>query len=267
MAVRPPHSAEEWSIWQDACIQTNRRHFLPQDFHIRRWPDGFPSGPGWLPLAEDHPFKGSEFCWRCVAEASGLAGCEVVPHRRAEHVICWGPAEGNPDPEDTEPDPGPAVEVTTSGQRVIEAASVRVQKLDASGRPVGEPEDLGSASVAFGIAEEPEAADTGNLFWPPPGWSVSVPLPPEAFRRLHGYPPEPVRHPVHEPPWYIGEDGRHRYAEDFRDSWPPSWADDAPALEPVPPYVPEREAQHGAEPVEADPAEDEDRQPGTDAEA
>lgn len=273
MAVRPPHSAEEWSIWQDACIQTNRRHFLPQDIHIRSWPEGFPEGPSWLPLAEDHPFKGTEWCWRCVAEAQGVPDAEAVPHRRAKHVICWGPAEGNEATEHAEQDPGSSSESLPAGVRTVEGASVRATKLDASGRPVGAAEAFGSGLVRF-EAEESDFADTGTLFWPPPGRT-----------RPHAV-------PVHEPPWIIGPDGRHRYAEppspdavravrrmaeglglpeeisspDFRDSWPPSWTDDASAAEPVPADLAERAAQHDPQPLEAHPAEDEDRQPAADEE-
>jgi hypothetical protein len=118
MAVRPPHNREEWQVWADACIQTNRRDQFPQVFRINNWPEGLREGISWLPLAEDHPFKGSEFCWRCIAEAQAVAGCEVVPHRRGEHVICWGPeqplpfdgvkqeqAGGDAAAEDAEPDP------------------------------------------------------------------------------------------------------------------------------------------------------------------
>lgn len=249
MAVRPPHFAEEWSIWQDACIQANRRDLLPQDLRVRRWPEGFPSGIGWTPVAQDHPFTGSHFCWRCVAEASGLAGCEVVPHRRARHVICWGPAEGDTDAEDGQPDPGPSVEVTTPGVRTVEGSSIRVQKLDPSGRPIGPAQDLGSAFVHF-EAEEPDLADTGTLFVNTTRLrSVSVALSPEAVERIA---------------WvHATLEAQH----DFRDSWPPSWTDDAPAAEPIPALEPQRPALNPAQPVEAHSAEDEDWQPGTDAEA
>lgn len=256
MAVRPPHSAEEWRVWQDACIQTLRRDLLPEDIHIRSWPDGVTQGASWLPFAEDHPFKGYEFCWRCVAEASGFPSGEVVPHRRARHVLCWAPPEGNADPEDTQPDPGPAEDSA--------------------------PADGGN--VEESPFHRPQATDTGNLFWPPPGWSSRL----ETWRQQYqGEFPEAQR-PVHEPPWRITEDGRHAYAEglrphplapwwnlaedgrvlakDFRDEWPPSWTDDAPAAEPVQADLTQREAQHDAQPVQAHPAEDEDRQPAADEE-
>ena len=84
MAVRPPHSREEWEVWTDACIQTNRRHLIPEDIGIRVWPEGITQGPSWFTLAEDHPFKGAEFCWRCIAEAQGFPAFEVIPHRRTE---------------------------------------------------------------------------------------------------------------------------------------------------------------------------------------
>lgn len=239
MAHWTPNSAEEWSLWQDACIQTNRRHLIPEDIRIRNWPEGFPEGPSWIPLAKDHPFAGSEFCWRCVAEAQDFPCCEAVPHRRARHVICWAPAEGDEAPVHAEQDTSPAEDRAQSDQR-------------------------------------PEVTDTGNIFWPPPGWAQP-------------------NVPVHEPPWVIGEDGRHRYAkpedaqphplapwwtvadfkpEDLRferhpqppEPWQgfPSWTDDAPAAEPVQADLAQREAQHDTQPVQAHQAEDEDRQSGTD---
>lgn len=248
MAVRPPHSAEEWNVWQDACIQTNRRDLIPKDIGIRQWPDGITQGPGWLILAEDHPFAGFEICWRCIAEAQGFPLSEGLPHRRTGGVICWGPAERNQAPDDTEQDPRPAEDSAPADGRSVEESPFR----------------------------KPEATDTGNIFWDPPGWSSQLgdaALKPEVSR------------PVHEPPWRIGPNGKHPYAEGLPtppyveglqferhpqppEPWQgfPSWTDDAPAAEPVEADLTERAAQYNAQPVEAHPAEDEDRQPAADEE-
>jgi hypothetical protein len=135
MATRPPHSAEEWEVWVRQA-KRYRADWLPEDIGIRDWPEGITQGPGWFTLAEDHPFTGAEFCWRCIAEAQGFPAFEVIPHRRTEHVICWGPSEGNEAPEDPEPNAGPAEPPTGWSDRIIEASRFR-----------------------------PEVTDTGNLFW------------------------------------------------------------------------------------------------------
>ena len=106
----PPRTLEDWRIWEDACIQTNRRDWLPSPETLRI---GFPyrgdwvESPTWVPAAEDHPFKGRAFCWRCVAEAQGFPTGNA-PHKR--DAICFE-ASGDPDAEDGQPDPGEGIPV------------------------------------------------------------------------------------------------------------------------------------------------------------
>ncbi len=253
MAVRPPQSIEEWRVWEDACIQAGHREYIPENIGFTAWPDGVTQGPSWLILAQDHPFAGYEICWRCIAEAQKYPLPEGFPHRRSEYVTCWAPPEGDADTEDLQPDSGPAEDSA--------------------------PADGGN--VEESPFHRPQATDTGNLFWPPPGWSSRL----EAWRQQYqGEFPEAQR-PVHEPPWVITEDGRHAYAEGLPappyveglqferhpqppEPWQgfPSWTDDASAAEPVQADLTEREAQHDAQPVQAHPAEDEDRQPAADEE-
>ena len=104
----PPRTLEDWRIWEDACIQTNNRQWLPGDSIRIDWPEGFVPdvAPGWIPLAEDHPFKGRIFCWRCLAEAAGFPASDA-PHKR--DAVCWGPADGDADAEDADPDTGEAL--------------------------------------------------------------------------------------------------------------------------------------------------------------
>lgn len=134
----PPRSLAEWQRWEDTAIVSGNRRWLPGDEIRIKWPEGFviEVAPGWIPLAEDHPFKGRVFCWRCLAEASGFATGDA-PHKR--DAVCWGPPSGDTDAEDPDPDTGEAFRLATIDQ----------------------------TSVG----------------------------------------------PVHEPPWVIGPDGRHQYAE------------------------------------------------------
>ena len=128
----PPRTVEEWRVWEDACIQTNRRDLLPGDSIRINWPEGYEPevGPGWIPLAEDHPFKGRDFCWRCLAEASGFPTGDA-PHRRVD--ICFE-ADGDPDAEDDQQDASEAFRRETVDQTSIGPIDEPPWSIGADGR-------------------------------------------------------------------------------------------------------------------------------------
>ena len=235
MAAKHPESKYEWQLWQAAVRDTfpeKVAEWLPGNIRIN-WPEDLrPSvGPGWIPLAEDHPFKGHHFCWRCVAEAQGFP-TGGAPHKR--DAICWGapeavgipePLEAGPSAEDSQPKQTARVRVELDSGQVIHAERAWFQRLDKEGRPVGERQAL--HTPPFTGLEPPEPWDGF------PSW-----------RDIE------ATAPIHEPPWYITEDGRYAYA--------------TPTDEPAASREPVRKALDQAEPVQAHEAEDADRQPGSD---
>lgn len=158
----PPRTLEEWRAWSRKA----KRYWLPTLVRIN-WPENLQSGPGWAPFAYDHPFAGRTFCWRCIAEAEDFPDREGIPHW--SKAICWGPTEGDQAPEHTEPD-------------------------------TFTPEECAAFDRGFGIEDAPPVADTGNLFWPPPGWSSRA----------------ECEYPEESPP-----------VRDYRNTWPPTWTDEA----------------------------------------
>lgn len=229
----PPRTLAEWQTWA-AKAKQYRADWLPKRTDAF-WPRT--GGSCWSPVAEDHPFKGERFCWRCITKASGWK-TRSFAHTKHPGAICWKPPTADriepeqaarDDPtEDGEQDSGQAREVRISDpSRPALASREEVAAWwDAGRRIVSEDRPLG-------------LTDTGQGFWPP----IGTP------------------------------------AADFRDSWPPSWTDFdptrypagwcapsnyAPAAEPVQADQPERTPFHDAQSVEAHPAEDADRQPGTD---
>lgn len=222
----PPRTRIDWEVWVDACIRTNRQNWVPGDEISINWPEGFfpEVGPGWIPLAENHPFKGTEWCWRCIAEAQGIP-VGAAPHRTQAWVICWRPEEPQPpgriEPEQASRDPSAEDGKQDQGPARDESSTDWFQ----AGRDYVRPPDL---------------TDTGQGFWPP----VTVHEEPWAIGPDGRY-----QAPVPSPePW----------------SGFPSWTDDAPAAEPVPADVAERAPLDCAQPVPADEADDADRQPGKD---
>lgn len=171
----PPRTLEDWRVWEDACIQTNRRDWLPGD-SIRitlpeGWRDDWP-GIRWTPLAEDHPFKGCDFCWRCLAEASGFAAGSA-PHARDWGAVCFE-ASGDPDAEDGDPD-----SVTFD----VEVTPDEIRRIAPEGLPICDPSrpalageaehrvwwQAGASIVAEGDDRPDDFADTGTFFYDGPG--------------------------------------------------------------------------------------------------
>ena len=113
----PPRTLAQWRHWAEKHPDS-----IPEDIGIRNWPEGQTEGPSWIPLANDHPLKGSEFCWRCIAEAQGFP-TGAVPHCSWPYVICWIEQEqtgGNaytkdPDPDAIPPEPGLPSDYTDTG--------------------------------------------------------------------------------------------------------------------------------------------------------
>lgn len=147
----PPGSAEEWDVWVDACIQTNSRHYLPTDIGFK-WPEGEPwpsnRGVSWIPLAEDHPFKGCSFCWRCIAEAEGWPLPDVIPHDREIGTVCW------------EPSPLDRVEQELSGR---DEAAEDAESDGTEGRPIAAVDPART-----------QAVDTGTFFYVPKDTTVGL---------------------------------------------------------------------------------------------
>lgn len=206
----PPRSAEEWEIWADACIQNGHGDILPQE------PNGRVAEPSrpvdgvetryegfWYASAHSHPFEGTYFCWRCVANAQGNPAGSFDHWAEDQDVICWGsPA---PSAEDPEPNTGQArIGVSIDGQPPVRAEALYVTPLDAEGRPTGERRQIFPP-----VAEE--GVDTGTFFYTPP---TRHPWRPVGALALG---------PIESPP-----ESRPTEAPDHRDTWPPSWTDDEP---------------------------------------
>jgi hypothetical protein len=118
----PPRTLSQWREFEAWCWYLGDERWLPAAEDFRISPPVEAGGLGWIPLAEDHPFKGCEFCWRCLAEASGYAP-GLVPHRSGAHGICFQ-ADGTPDTEDPDEDGCETVTISTGAGHVV--AEVRV---------------------------------------------------------------------------------------------------------------------------------------------
>lgn len=102
----PPRTAAAWIGFRVHCKTIGKPEWA--DIPPIVWPEDEPwkpqHGPRWIPVAEDHPFKGCTFCWRCLAEAQGdTAG--GIPHNRTGGVICFQ-ADRDPGTEDRVEDVG-----------------------------------------------------------------------------------------------------------------------------------------------------------------
>lgn len=215
----PPRTAAAWIGWE---VQARRLGKWEEWAQVPAFQfDGQASQIEWIPGAEDHPFKGQSWCWRCVAEAQGLSA-SAGQHAVFEGTICWGGHEATPHAEDAEPDTREAGARVTVDEQGIHAAEAWITKLDPEGQPIP-----GSRERLFPPAEDVrQAVDTGTIFYTPPSrhpWRpfgevringtatgrIDSPEPPEADQ------PERPALPDQEP-----------VQADHRDTWPPSWTDD-----------------------------------------
>lgn len=233
----PPRTAAAWIGWEVQARRLGKWEEWAQVPAVRF--DGQANRIEWVPGAEDHPFKGQAFCWRCVAEAQGLpAG--AGQHAVFEDTICWGGHEAAPDAEDPEPDASEAgPRVTVDGQG-IHATEAWITKLDPEGQPI-----LGSRERLF-----PPAFDTGTIFYTPsrPPSPLDIP-PPVSFPAVEapwwGEPPEP---PEADQPERTALPDQEPVQADHRDTWPPSWTDDE-AGSPTGNARPGQDAEPQPEPV------------------
>lgn len=254
----PPGSAEDWDVWVDACIQTNSRQYLPTDIGLR-WPEGEPwpgnQGVTWIPLAEDHPFQGHSFCWRCIAEAEGWSLPDVVPHAREIGTVCWESS-------------------TLDG--VQQELSDRDEAAEDS-----EPDFCETRLVAITDPSR-QAVDTGTFFYVPSATTAHlgpIQVTPEEASAIIGHGIRGVS--IDEPEPLSPERWRsealaafdrigQEIAADVRKAMAgyecpgASW-NCQPFEEPAVPDESERPAPQVAPPVPQDAPDDEDRQPETDA--
>lgn len=170
MAVpEPPRTLKEWRQFEIWCIGQGNPHWVPgAEIDLAKYPAWFVP-ERWEPLAEGHPFKGTNWCWRCLAEAQGRETGRV-PHVREERAICWGSfsnarvepeqAAGNTAAEDTDSNSGlrrTSIEVT----RYFSSEAVYKAEHNSEGAIV----NLSTRFREHFGAEES---------WPPPGWSFSL---------------------------------------------------------------------------------------------
>lgn len=204
MAKKYPHTLQEWQRYQEECWRLQRPDWIPKAPEID-YPEGYvwtdpDKGITIITLGpDDHPLKGSSLCWRCLAEAQGLAPNSVIPHAQGVGDICWEPpASVGVEPEQADPEPAEdgkpkqaRIRVTIDGGQVIEASAAWLQRLDAEGQPVG---------PRIALHEPNETSH--RLTWADGSQAVG--------------------------PWEGG-------SQDWRDSWPPSWTDDSLTAEAVVP--------------------------------
>lgn len=166
----PPRTLEEWEVWYDACVQSNNRQWLPLSWSVRWAEDGGIWGASWLPSAEDHPFTGRWFCWRCIAEATNRGTPGAYTHDDASDAICWAV--------------GTAAEAQPSSDGDADACE-GVEGVPADFRDTWPPSwtDHEAADEQQVQAPSP-VADTGNLFWPPPGWATGIRSTPVRKRKV-----------------------------------------------------------------------------------
>lgn len=208
----PPRTLAAWHRFQEECWRQQRYEWA-EVVRLDRHPAGF-TPSRWEFTAEDHPFKGTQFCWRCLAEASGGPIGEAQ-HCRRYGVICWGPPTAANSTEDREQDGGPPGDESTSdwteaGRRyvaegvdtgtffyssppeppppprgpVIHGSQVWLTPLDPEGNPTG-PRQKFTGSLP---ATEVEPADEDVAKWTAqpretpfsPDWSSLYRKPPEA---------------------------------------------------------------------------------------
>lgn len=140
-----PRSLAEWAAFHQWATLAGRwsdwKLFPPQ---LREYPEGYVP-ERWEPTAEDHPFKGTQWCWRCLTEATGWRPTGEVSHCRPGTGICW-------------------YQATIS----FSAAQNAVQDT----RPTGDPNSsdwtaAGRQYVAEAV-EGSKAVDTGTIFYDPP---------------------------------------------------------------------------------------------------
>lgn len=216
-----PRSEAEWHAFC-ALAEDDGRYYWYEGSGIEvRWPldPPFTDGPTWVPSAEDHPFKGTHFCWRCVAEARGNPSPQV-PHCREGAGICWWQeAGGQPPAQDAVPDTRPtgdpdSSDWTEAGRQYVaeavdtgtiwyeppvkpvEGSRIRIQRLDPEGHPVGPAQegivrssvwsaDAGEALTWDGFPSWTEDLPVPDFpEWPPP--AVEIPLSRDEFETLHG---------------------------------------------------------------------------------
>lgn len=202
----PPRTLAAWHRFQEECWRQQRYDWLPKEWEPSDFADQTRddiSEAVWFAAAQDHPFKGSSWCWRCLAEAHG-APCSHIPHVVREDAICWSPAERRTATEDGQQDRRPPGDESTSDwteagrqyvaegfdtgtgfyvpppkptRQVFGATSVRITKLDAEGNPVGEPQDLSDfATAQFSPSDDESLPDfpVGKTL------SVEIPISPDA---------------------------------------------------------------------------------------
>lgn len=141
----PPRTLAAWHRFQEECWRQQRYDWLPKPDTL-----GIP-WIVWSALAEDHPFKGSRWCWRCVAEAIG-SPVGASTHISTNGTICWGKTEGDPGTEDRQQDTRPPGDESTSDWTEAGRQFVR-EGLTAGG--------LIEAGRTYGV-------DTGTIFYTPP---------------------------------------------------------------------------------------------------
>ena len=187
----PPRTLAQWRQFEAWCRYLGDERWLPGDSIRIDWPEGerIEVGPGWIPVAEDHPFKGCHFCWRCLAEAQEFPTGNA-PHKR--DAICWE-ASGDPDAEDGQPDacetlpiwgrygqppehPGAAEAVRRIAETLDLPEDVICPGVADPSRPAlaGEEEfrvwwQAGASIVAKGNERPTDFADTGTFFYDGPG--------------------------------------------------------------------------------------------------
>lgn len=222
----PPRTIEEWRVWEDACIQTLNRQWLPQGEPSAWWPfDAKGSSEGfWYPTAKGHPFAGTYFCWRCIAEAQGFPP-RVTGHVAADdaEILCFQ-ATRNETPVDSEPDTREAEGGATPDVGVLSAAlsdsPLQWQTLDVTevrpvfhaleGSPFPWPKPGTPCRIAFqGVTLE---ATFGGYVTPDVSEGSFAEVEPAA-------PDESERAPQH------GAEPVQAHEADHRDTWPPSWTD------------------------------------------
>jgi hypothetical protein len=215
----PPRTLAAWLAWQRQCRAEGKFTEWAEVTRLS-WSDAqewLGEGPTqhWY---GDHPFKGHAFCWRCLALAQGLAAHPGIPH--AETAICWqtGRHPGTKDPVENSRSPRVRVE-TDEGRVVIEGSALYITKISPEGIPLGPRERI------VGPGFEAEAVDTGTFFWPP-YWEPTEEskAATRRFAEKLGLPMEPVQ--TDEPERTAQPDPESVQA-DYRDTWPPSWTDDA----------------------------------------
>lgn len=198
MATKPPQNLQEWQQYQEDCWRAKRPDWIPKAPELT-WPEGYLwqsyKGITFIILGpEDHPLQGRSICWRCLAEAQGIAP-GPVPHAQDVGDTCW--STPTPDrveqleaPEDRNPFKAPHIRIdleeSPSLIAPIYTERVWLTRLDAEGRPVGERQEFHGT---IGL-EPPEPWDGF------PSWTDAEPVETDLSEWFPEPPAPPV--PAHE---------------------------------------------------------------------